>query len=271
MADYDVIVIGAGPGGYVAAIRAAQLGLKTACVEKRDSLGGTCLNVGCIPSKALLHASELYEEITGGHLEQWGVKVKGAEVDLGAMLDDQHAYGKGVRNLITRLETDFSDDTDADQDDDSDGENPDEDEEQQDNQSRGDSQSDDDNDIIADASGQDAEEIEVGEAPIWMMAWGWKSPASLANGLRADPITSMPIKGIARLPKISMRLYRPLTSVMPKNSPAYACCSTNNSTICKGSSAVSPTACIAAGLGPMKVMPASATAWAKAAFSERKP
>jgi dihydrolipoamide dehydrogenase len=62
MADYDVIVIGAGPGGYVCAIRCAQLGLKTACVEGRDTLGGTCLNIGCIPSKALLHASELYHE-----------------------------------------------------------------------------------------------------------------------------------------------------------------------------------------------------------------
>jgi dihydrolipoamide dehydrogenase len=60
LADYDVIVIGAGPGGYVCAIRCAQLGLKTACVEGRETLGGTCLNIGCIPSKALLHASELY-------------------------------------------------------------------------------------------------------------------------------------------------------------------------------------------------------------------
>jgi pyruvate/2-oxoglutarate dehydrogenase complex dihydrolipoamide dehydrogenase (E3) component len=57
---YDVVVIGAGPGGYVAAIRAAQLGMKVACVEKRASLGGTCLNIGCIPSKALLDSSELY-------------------------------------------------------------------------------------------------------------------------------------------------------------------------------------------------------------------
>ncbi len=62
MADYDVIVIGAGPGGYVCAIRCAQLGLRTACVEGRETLGGTCLNIGCIPSKALLHASELYHE-----------------------------------------------------------------------------------------------------------------------------------------------------------------------------------------------------------------
>ena len=63
MADYDVIVIGSGPGGYVCAIRCAQLGLKTACVEGRDTLGGTCLNIGCIPSKAMLYASELYHEV----------------------------------------------------------------------------------------------------------------------------------------------------------------------------------------------------------------
>ena len=62
MANYDVIIIGAGPGGYVAAIRCAQLGLKTACVEGRKALGGTCLNVGCIPSKALLHASHSLHE-----------------------------------------------------------------------------------------------------------------------------------------------------------------------------------------------------------------
>ena len=60
--NFDVIVIGAGPGGYVAAIRSAQLGLKTACVESRKTLGGTCLNVGCIPSKSLLNASEMYHK-----------------------------------------------------------------------------------------------------------------------------------------------------------------------------------------------------------------
>ncbi len=60
--QFDVVVIGGGPGGYVAAIKAAQLGLKVACVEKRGTLGGTCLNVGCIPSKALLHSSHLYHE-----------------------------------------------------------------------------------------------------------------------------------------------------------------------------------------------------------------
>ncbi|HEY0085914.1 MAG TPA: dihydrolipoyl dehydrogenase [Allosphingosinicella sp.] len=83
--NFDVIVIGAGPGGYVAAIRAAQLGLKTACVESRETLGGTCLNVGCIPSKALLHASELFEEANHGTLAKWGVKVGNVELDLDVM------------------------------------------------------------------------------------------------------------------------------------------------------------------------------------------
>src|SRR5215475_11999196 len=84
-ATYDVIVIGAGPGGYVAAIRAAQLGLKTACVEKMPTLGGTCLNIGCIPSKALLHASEKFEE-AGHALAAFGVKVAGVELDLPGMM-----------------------------------------------------------------------------------------------------------------------------------------------------------------------------------------
>src|SRR3546814_2583528 len=74
--DYDVLVIGAGPGGYVAAIRAAQLGLKVACAESRETLGGTCLNVGCIPSKAMLHASEYFEAAAGGAMAKLGIKVK---------------------------------------------------------------------------------------------------------------------------------------------------------------------------------------------------
>ncbi|HEY0414648.1 MAG TPA: dihydrolipoyl dehydrogenase [Allosphingosinicella sp.] len=94
--EFDVIVIGAGPGGYVAAIRAAQLGLKTACVESRETLGGTCLNVGCIPSKALLHASELFEEANHGTLAKWGVKVGQVELDLDAM------HG-GRREAVTGL------------------------------------------------------------------------------------------------------------------------------------------------------------------------
>jgi len=67
--QYDVVVIGGGPGGYVAAIKAAQLGLKTACVEARGALGGTCLNVGCIPSKALLNSSHHYHEVCKVHLK----------------------------------------------------------------------------------------------------------------------------------------------------------------------------------------------------------
>src|SRR3982751_7138586 len=101
--DFDVIVIGAGPGGYVAAIRAAQLGLKTACVESRETLGGACLNVGCIPSKALLHASELYEEAHSGALAKWGVKTSGLELDLGAMHGTRLEAIKGLTGGIEFL------------------------------------------------------------------------------------------------------------------------------------------------------------------------
>jgi dihydrolipoyl dehydrogenase len=83
--SYDLVVIGSGPGGYVAAIRAAQLGLRTACVEKRETLGGTCLNIGCIPSKALLQSSELFDEAKHA-LARHGVKLAGVELDLAAML-----------------------------------------------------------------------------------------------------------------------------------------------------------------------------------------
>ena len=94
--EYDVLVIGSGPGGYVAAIRAAQLGLKTACVESRETLGGTCLNVGCIPSKALLHASELFEEAHSGALKKFGINIEGATLDL----DQMHAEkAKAVTEL----------------------------------------------------------------------------------------------------------------------------------------------------------------------------
>ena len=72
---YDLIVIGTGPGGYVCAIRAAQLGLKVAVVEKRATYGGTCLNIGCIPSKALLHASELFEE-AGHRSPRWASRCR---------------------------------------------------------------------------------------------------------------------------------------------------------------------------------------------------
>jgi dihydrolipoamide dehydrogenase len=82
--DYDVLVIGAGPGGYVAAIRAAQLGLRTACAESRETLGGTCLNVGCIPSKAMLHASEYFDAAANGAMAKMGIKVT-PELDMDAM------------------------------------------------------------------------------------------------------------------------------------------------------------------------------------------
>ncbi len=94
--DFDVVVIGSGPGGYVAAIRAAQLGLKTACIEKRDRLGGTCLNVGCIPSKALLHASEFYEDAKDGVLAKFGIKFPEVTLDLAAM---QAEKAKAVNEL----------------------------------------------------------------------------------------------------------------------------------------------------------------------------
>ena len=82
---FDVIVIGGGPGGYVCALRAAQLGLKAACVESRGALGGTCTNVGCIPSKALLQSSHLYDE-ANHHFAAHGIKVGKLELDLATML-----------------------------------------------------------------------------------------------------------------------------------------------------------------------------------------
>jgi len=113
MADtYDVTIIGGGPGGYVTAIRAAQLGMKVALVEKRSTLGGTCLNVGCIPSKALLHSSHLYHEAQHGMAEH-GVKATGVKLDLKAMMAHKDAVVgdtiKGVdflmkKNKIDRLE-----------------------------------------------------------------------------------------------------------------------------------------------------------------------
>jgi dihydrolipoamide dehydrogenase len=101
--DYDLLVIGAGPGGYVAAIRAAQLGLKTACADSRDTLGGTCLNVGCIPSKALLHASELYEEAHDGTLAEWGVKLGKVELDLEQMHATRLEAVKGLTQGVEFL------------------------------------------------------------------------------------------------------------------------------------------------------------------------
>jgi dihydrolipoamide dehydrogenase len=101
--DYDVIFIGAGPGGYVGAIRAAQLGLRTACVEDRETLGGTCLNVGCIPSKALLHGSEKFEEAASGTLARYGVKLGKVELDLAALQADKADAVKGLTGGIEFL------------------------------------------------------------------------------------------------------------------------------------------------------------------------
>src|ERR1700692_3877678 len=106
---YDLIVIGTGPGGYVCAIRAAQLGLKTAVVEKRATFGGTCLNVGCIPSKALLHASELFEE-AGHSFGKMGIGVSAPKLDLKAMMafKDEGVDGnvKGVEFLVKKNKVD---------------------------------------------------------------------------------------------------------------------------------------------------------------------
>lgn len=101
-ANYDVLVIGAGPGGYVAAIRAAQLGLKVACVEKEPALGGTCLRVGCIPSKALLESSLRYYE-TREELAGHGVKVKDVELDLPTMLARKGKVVEGLTGGVAGL------------------------------------------------------------------------------------------------------------------------------------------------------------------------
>ena len=111
MADtFDVIVIGAGPGGYVAAIRAAQLGMSVACVDKRDSPGGTCLNIGCIPSKALLQSSEKFAEAQHA-LAEHGVKVAGVTLDLKAMLARKDKVvgdnTKGVEFLFRKNKVDY--------------------------------------------------------------------------------------------------------------------------------------------------------------------
>lgn len=110
--NFDLIIIGAGPGGYVCAVRAAQLGMKVACVEKRKTLGGTCLNVGCIPSKALLSSSEKYED-AAHHMKDIGIKIGKIELDLKGMMGFKDkvvdSNVKGIdflfkKNKITRLE-----------------------------------------------------------------------------------------------------------------------------------------------------------------------
>ncbi|WP_374573848.1 dihydrolipoyl dehydrogenase [Phenylobacterium sp.] len=109
MAQYDVIIIGGGPGGYNAAIRAGQLGLKAACVEMRGTLGGTCLNVGCMPSKALLHASEFYEA-AGGEFAKLGIQVS-PKLDLVQMMNQKAesvaALTKGIEFLFKKNKVDW--------------------------------------------------------------------------------------------------------------------------------------------------------------------
>ncbi|MBA4155876.1 MAG: dihydrolipoyl dehydrogenase [Gemmatimonadetes bacterium] len=105
MADtdtFDLVVLGGGPGGYVAAIRAAQLGMKVACVEKESALGGTCLRVGCIPSKALLDSSELFDQIQH-KAESHGIGVKGLSIDIGAMLKRKDGVVTGLTKGVEGL------------------------------------------------------------------------------------------------------------------------------------------------------------------------
>src|SRR5438874_4768403 len=107
---YDVAIIGAGPGGYVAAIRAAQLGMRTACIDKRAALGGTCLNIGCIPSKALLQSSEKFAEAKKG-LAEHGVLVGEVKLDLAAMQARKdkvvETLTKGVEFLFRKNKVDW--------------------------------------------------------------------------------------------------------------------------------------------------------------------
>ncbi|MDR7232579.1 dihydrolipoamide dehydrogenase [Caulobacter sp. BE264] len=110
MAQYDVVIIGGGPGGYNAAIRAGQLGLKVAIIEGRGKLGGTCLNVGCMPSKALLHASELYAAATGPEFAKLGIEVK-PKLNLSQMMaqkaESVEALTKGVEFLMKKNKVDY--------------------------------------------------------------------------------------------------------------------------------------------------------------------
>ena len=103
--EFDLVVIGAGPGGYVAAIRAAQLGLKVACVDKRPSLGGTCLNVGCIPSKALLSASKKYADVSS-NLSEYGIETSGVNLNLKKMMAKKDSIvsdlTKGIEFLLKK-------------------------------------------------------------------------------------------------------------------------------------------------------------------------
>ena len=99
MTDFDIVIIGSGPGGYVASIRAAQLGMKVACVEKEKTLGGTCLNIGCIPSKALLNSSEKYIELSK-HAEEHGITASKVDIDVSKLMQRKE---KIVKQLTTGI------------------------------------------------------------------------------------------------------------------------------------------------------------------------
>ena len=101
MEEFDLIIIGSGPGGYVCAIRAAQLGLKVCCVEKRKTLGGTCLNIGCIPSKSLLHASQIYSDTKS--YADIGINIDNVKLDLSKMMSSKDESVKGLTDGIQFL------------------------------------------------------------------------------------------------------------------------------------------------------------------------
>jgi hypothetical protein len=104
MSNYDVVILGGGPGGYNAAIRAGQLGLKAACVEGRATLGGTCLNVGCMPSKALLHASELYAAAVGTEFANLGIEVE-PKLNLAQMMKQKDESVAGLSFCFARTKS----------------------------------------------------------------------------------------------------------------------------------------------------------------------
>jgi len=105
MATYDLVIIGTGPGGYVCAVRAAQLGMKVAVVEKNATLGGTCLNVGCMPSKALLHASEMFEE-AGHSFAKMGISVPAPKLDLPSMMNFKQTLE--TKNIVIATGSDIA-------------------------------------------------------------------------------------------------------------------------------------------------------------------
>ena len=100
--NYDVVVIGGGPGGYVSAIRSAQLGLKTLCVEKQKNLGGTCLNVGCIPSKAMLEISHKYHD-ANHQFEKLGINISKPKIDVNKLIQNKNEIISGLTSGISGL------------------------------------------------------------------------------------------------------------------------------------------------------------------------